>query len=192
MAKYNIIQLYQQVFGYRGLPQIYPPDVINRVPEPVDYNDFELRDERTDTELMSSMGVPLFMPTKLNDFWLPNEPLITINGQNVVERTKLTGIKGTVKERISTDDISIKIQGIIINEETDDYPEDQVRALRQIIESQDAVQISNRMLTLFDVHQVAIIAWNFAGIEGHQDCQTYEITCVSDWPVDLILKENNA
>lgn len=191
MAKYNLIQLYQQAFGYRGLPQIYPPDVINRVPEPVDYNDFTALEDRTDTELMSSMGVPLFMPTKLGDVWLPNEPLITINGQNIIERTKLVGIKGTVKEDIATDDYIIKIQGIIVNEQSNDYPEDQVRQIRQIIE-QKAVKISNRLLTIFDIHDCVISAYKFDGIEGHQDCQVYELTCLSDWPVELILKQNNA
>lgn len=187
MAKFNIIDLYRQVFSYRGIPQIFPVDSVNRVERVADYEEMDVPDERTDTELMSSMGTPLFMPCKLNDLWLPNEPLINLGGRNEIVRTKLTAIKGTVKEYIAMDDYSIKIQGLIINEVNDDYPEDQVRQLRAILESNEAVKISNRMLTLFDIHQVVIIDYDFMAVEGHQNCQAYQIICLSDWPVDLIL-----
>jgi len=186
MNNFNIIDIYRQVFSYRGIPNLFPVDTTNRVGIP-EYDDMEVPDERTDTELMSMLGTPLFMPCKLGDIWLPNEPLITISGRNEIIKTKLTGIKGTVKEYIAMDDYSIKIQGLIINEASDDYPEDQVRQIRALCESKEAVKISNRLLTLFDIHQVTILDWDFIAVEGHQNCQAYQIACLSDWPVDLIL-----
>jgi len=184
--KVNLIQLYQQAFGYIGFPA--PRMNTNVSVDPLDQGaDIPVNDSAK-YEGMSAMGTPLFMPCRLEDYMLPNEPLITINGQNVIIKTILTGVKGSVKELINSDDYVIKIQGIIVNEESDDYPEDDIRALRKILEMKDTVYISNRLLTLFDIHQVAIESFVFTAIEGHQDCQAYEIACVSDWPVDLILK----
>lgn len=183
----DIIQLYQQAFGYVGRPYKKIDGVVS---VDVDETNEEIpvyADAVYDG--MSVFGTPLFMPCKLGDYMLPNEPIITINGQNTIIKTILTGIKGSVKELINSDDYVIKIQGIIINEDSDDYPEDEVRKLRKVLESKDVVDISNRLLTLFDIQQVAIESFVLTGIEGNQNCQAYEIACISDWPVDLILKE---
>lgn len=173
--QYDILSIYQQVFGYTGVPKLVPVET-----------DFGA--EYSDRN--SIFGTPLFMPTKLDDFWLPNEPMVTISVQNTIVKTVLTGVKGSVKELINTEDYAIKIQGLIINEGFDDYPEEQVRILRDIIEKRDSVAISNRMLTLFGITQVVIDSCSFIGVEGQQNCQAFEISCTSDWPLELILKDN--
>lgn len=185
--KVDIIKLYQQAFGYVGLPYPQKNGVIS-VDIGEDNEQIPVKDDALYNGV-SVFGTPLFMPCQLDDYILPNEPIITINGQNTIVKTILTGVKGSVKEMINSDDYVIKIQGIIVNEDSDDYPEDDVRKMRKILEKGDVVDISNRLLTLFDIHQVAIESFIFAGIEGNQNCQAYEIACISDWPVDLILKE---
>jgi hypothetical protein len=184
----NIIKLYQQVFGCVGLPFTGKTSTINNVQ--IDGGQgWVFTDDGALYEGESVFGTPLFMPCKLEDYWLPNEPLITISGQKTIIKTILTGVKGTVKELINEDDYVIKIQGIIVNEQSDDLPEDAIRKLRLILEKRDNIDISNRLLTLFDIHQVAIESFSFPGIEGQQNCQAYEINCISDWPIDLILKQ---
>lgn len=188
MPSINLIQLYRQVFGYTGIPLSRMIDTSLFLQE--DTADAPKFDEGTQySDMAGSLGTPLFMPCKLDDVWLPNEPIISISGQNTIVKTVLTGVKGSVKELINTDDYSIKIQGIIVNESGDDLPEDMIRQIRNICEKRESVTISNRLLTLFDIHQVAIESFTFPGIEGYQNCQAYEISCVSDWPLDLILKD---
>jgi len=188
MNNINLISLYQQVFGYTGIPTLRPIDT--RISMQEDTTDEPYFNEDAQySDMAGSLGTPLYMPCKLDDLWLPNEPLITISGQNTIIKTVLTGVKGSVKELINTDDYSIKIQGIVVNESGDDLPEDIIRQIRNICEKRESVTISNRLLTLFDIHQVAIEAFTFPGIEGYQNCQAYEITCTSDWPLDLILKD---
>lgn len=188
MADINVISLFQQVFGYKGIPMgqristriLLLEDTADDVPviEDAHYSD-----------LVSVFGTPIFMPVKLDNMWLPNEPLITINGVNTIIKTPLTGVKGSVKEFINTEDYQISIKGLIINEESDDLPEEMVRSIRTICEKRQSVDIENRLLTLFDIHQVAIETFSFPGVEGYQNIQAYEINCISDWPLDLILKE---
>jgi hypothetical protein len=186
--KVDIIKLYQQVFGYVGIPQ--PKMFIQgpRVEVELSDSDMFIRDDAK-YEGTSVFGTPLFMPCRLDDYMLPNEPLITINGQNTIVKTLLTGVKGSVKEIINSDDYVIKIQGIIVNEDSDDLPEDDIRTMRTILEKKDSIFISNRLLTLFDIHQVVIESFTFPGVEGQQNCQAYEINCISDWPIELMLKD---
>ena len=188
MPRINFIQLYQQVFGYTMMPRPGMIDTSVFLEEQTGHID-HITGGGQYSDLTGSLGTPYFMPTKLDDLWLPNEPLITISGQNTIVKTILTGVKGSVKELINTDDYGIKIQGIVINESGDDLPEDIIRRIRTICEKRESVSISNRLLTLFDIHQVAIENFTFPGIEGYQNMQAYEITCSSDWPLDLILKD---
>ncbi len=190
MNNINLIELYQQVFGYTGIRKLIPVNTLDTVEHHTAdmADDYKIPAGKFD-ERSGSLGTPYFMPTKLDDLWLPNEPLVTINGQNTIVKTVLVGIKGTVKELIGSDDYSIKIQGIIINEKDDDYPETELRALRTILEKRDSVKVFNRLLTFFGIDQVAIEGYSFPGIEGYQHMQPYEITCISDWPLDLILKD---
>ncbi len=184
----DLIAIYQSVFGYKGIPQLIPVNTLNRV-EKEDADDITVNEGAQYSDLKSAMGVPLFMPLKIDGIWLPNEPIITISGQNTIVKTVIAGAKGTVKEWISADDYSIKIQGLIINEQSDDYPEEMVRKIRTICEKRESVEVDNRLLTMFDIHQVVIESYSFPGVAGDQDVQAYEITCLSDWPLDLILKE---
>lgn len=191
MTQFNLTELYGQVFGY---------SVLNIMPRPGRIDTSVFLEEQTGhigfitggaqySDLGGSLGTPFFMPTKLDDIWLPNEPLITISGQNTIVKTVLTGVKGSVKELINTDDYQIKIEGLIINETNDDYPEDLLRKIRTICEKRDSVKIENRLLTLFDIHLVAVENFSFPGIAGDQNIQAYSISCISDWPLDLILKD---
>ena len=188
MPNFNIIELYQRVFGYTGIP------VLGRIDTGIILNedttdDVTIPNEAQFSDRNSAFGTPLFMPTKLGDLWLPNEPMITISGHNSIVKTYLTGIKGSVKESINTGDYSVRIQAIIVNEESDDLPDDIIRQIRTMCEKRESVEIDNRLLTLFDIHQVAIEDFNFPGIEGYQNCQAYELQCISDWPLELVLKD---
>ncbi len=184
----QIHQLYQLAFGINMMPRPFRIDTGVYLQEETGHIDHFTAGAQY-SDLSGSLGTPLFMPCKLDDIWLPNEPLITVSGQNTIVKTVLTGVKGSVKELINTDDYTIRIQGIIVNEYGDDLPEDMIRRIRTICEKRESISVNNRLLTLFDIHQVAIESFSFPGIEGQQNCQAYDITCISDWPLELILKD---
>lgn len=185
----NIIQLYQQVFGYKGVP-VWPISTSKMVAPADDATVNDFAQEAKYSDLSGTLGVRYFMPTKIDGLWLPNEPLVSVSGQNMIVKTQLTGVRGLVKELISTDDYAIKIEGLIINESSDDYPEEYLRKIRTICEKPAAVEIDNRLLTLFDIHQVAIESYSFPGVAGDQNVQAYVITCSSDRPIELLLKQS--
>jgi len=185
--KVNLLELYRAAFGYVGLPF---PTVFKTVPR-TDIPEVEpgITYQRNDHELTSALGSPLFMPVWLNDYQLPNEPIISLRLSKKIVKTEIAGLDGTVKERISNGDYQIVIKGIIVNENTDDYPEEEVRNLRKIIESNDAVKIKCRLTSLFNITDMAIEDFDIPGEPGAMSYQAYTISGSSDRPIELILND---
>ena len=185
--------LYNQVFGLNLFK--YPKfDTDQKVPLPAfaDATALDIYSQglnKDNYEMKSIFGTPLFMPCKIDDFWLPNEPLITLNGGKRIVKTVVAGLKGTVKEEIATKDYLITIRGIVVNNDTNDYPEDEVGKLRTLCEKQGSHTVVNKLFRIFGIDEMAIENYNIFGIAGHQSQQAYQIDALSDRPVELVIKE---
>jgi hypothetical protein len=117
-TEFNIKDLFRKVFGHE------PPA------------DFRVA-KADDPDRVSSLGQPyfnddvfgreIFMPVKLNDYWL-HLPVISISSKKVIVSTALVERKGTVKELISTEDYMITIKGIIIRPDNN-FPEQRSKSL---------------------------------------------------------------
>jgi len=189
----QLTTLYNQIFGIRG-SRYTDFDTKQHVSllESADANALSSyeQDFNTDNfEMKSIFGTPLFMPCKIDDFWLPNEPLITLTGGKEIVKTVVAGLKGTIKEEISVKDYTITIRGIIVNTENDDYPEVEVGKLKAICEKQDSHKVVNKLFRIFGIDEIAIENYNIFGIAGHQSQQAYQINALSDRPVELVIKE---
>jgi len=191
MAQLSINQLYVQVWGYWGPPQ--PKFETNPVvPEPEKAGDMKVisaNDESDQYDMKSALGTPIRMPVKLGDYWLPNEPLVTLTGGKNIVKTVVTGLKGTVKEEISTNDYLVVIKGIIVNEDSDDFPEKDVAKLKEICEAEGSHDVVSKLFRIFGIEQLSIESWQIIGIAGEQSQQAYQINAWSDRPVELILRE---
>ncbi len=185
--------LYNQAFGLNLFR--YPKfDTEQKVPLP-EFADATALDiysqslNKDSYEMKSIFGTPLFMPCKIDDFWLPNEPLITLTSGKEIVKTVVAGLKGTIKEEIASKDYIITIRGIIVNTENDDYPEYEVGKLRTICEKKDSKKVVSKLFRIFGIDEIAIENYNIFGIAGHQSQQAYQIDALSDRPVELIIKE---
>lgn len=130
----------------------------------------------------SVLGVEYFMPVAINGYQLPNEPLVSIAGRKTIVETSLAGNtrRGTVKEIINTEDYDVKIRGVIINENANDYPYDLVDQLRKLIEKNEALPIVCALTNLFEIRNIVIKDWDFPEMVGVQNAQAYTLTCRSD------------
>ncbi len=107
--------------------------------------------------------------------------------------TSIQGRDGTVKEYISKGDFLITITGGVIGETIDGivtdingfYPEVDVRRLAQICEIPDAVTVTSEFLEFFNIREVVITDYNFAQLQGTRDFQPFQITMLSDSPIQL-------
>lgn len=141
------------------------------------------------------LGVPFFM-----EFWmwirtdlhskippipmpLPNEPLVSLSGENRIVKTPIAGSgrRGTVKELISADDWRITISGVCVNTiDTKLYPYPQVNVLRMLKKQRGSIRVYNDLLYLFGIRKIAVESLTLDAMPGVQHAQKYEITALSD------------
>lgn len=150
----------------------------------------------------SLLGTPIIMPLKMQitpkgqpvDFWeFPNEPIVEIKGTKKIITTDIDGQEGSFKEIYSLGDYSISIKGVAVTEsgDSEDYPEDTVRRLRQIYEMRHHLEVVHPLFTLFNIKHIAITDFNLPSIEGAPGMQPYEFMALSDKEFELELKPAN-
>lgn len=185
IRKVNLLGLYQNTFGYIGKPwpnanvKAYLPngetlDALKRV--------FNGR---------SIMGGSFFMPITIGDFELPNTPIVGLRGsKNIIEEV-IDGSDGTFKEGFSLGDYEMTVKGILIDDQNpDEYPEEQVRALRAMYEERSHLRIANDLTTYFGIEYVAIYDLDIIGEAGAETYQPYSFKLKSDKIIDLEIKED--
>ncbi|CAA0253663.1 DUF6046 domain-containing protein [Tenacibaculum maritimum] len=128
------------------------------------------------------LGVPYFMDVVIDGVRLPNEPLITFNGQKRIVQTSIVGSerRGTVKELISSNDYRIRIEGVCIEAGKKEYPQHQVEQLIALCEKPASLEFENELAEMFGIHKLAITSYAFDKMQGKPYSQKYVINAVSD------------
>lgn len=181
-TKFNLLELYQRVFNYIGTPRA------NLNPQAyIPGNSLIWPDKKQGpTDLL---GQPFFMPTKLDGYLLPNEPIIEIVGSKRIIETAIDDADGTFKEGFALDDYGITIRGIAIDDKNpEEYPWDIMRKIRSIYEKRQAIAIDNELTAMFNIEQIAIYDMRLIGEPGAESYQPYELICKSDKVFELELK----
>ena len=128
--------------------------------------------------------VPVTLSYKNEKFPLPNEPLVSLSLAKTIVETATVGKdrKGTVKEYITTEDYKISFRGVCFNEEDiEDYPSEQVKALNKLFNIDDALEVeSNPFLELFGIRSIVLKDIQFDEMAGQQGMQRYTISAASD------------
>jgi hypothetical protein len=128
-------------------------------------------------------GRTLFMPMRLGGLILPNEPSISISSRKNIVETPLAGStrRGTVKELISIEDWQVTIRGIALNFQSKlVYPEDQVKALRDLYETNESLDVMCALTNLLGIYRLVITSFELPEMIGIQHAQAYQFTCISD------------
>jgi len=133
-------------------------------------------------------GVWYMMPVAINGWQLPLEPALSISGNKKMVLTPLTGNKrkGSVKEIINTNDYTVSIRGVIINEMDENYPFDMVEKLKELYEVNESVKITNALTKLWGIENVVVTSLSLPAMTGRPNQQAYQINCVSDEDFILI------
>lgn len=168
MIQLDLNALFQSAFGYVAMPYPQGEFAFNPVAglENIQKNDI--------------LGRPVPMPVALNSYTLPNA-VIEIAGKKSIQETPLAGNKerGTVKELISVNDYKVNIKGIIVNQESDNFPGGDVSTLYELHELSEPVTIECPVTDLFFINQVVIKKIRLPEINGTH-AQAYEIEAISD------------
>lgn len=190
MLQVNLQQLYGRTFGF-GFTSGLPFAPIDTKTEATGAKPFDTWEDNEDqaTEF-GPYGTPIQLPCKLEDFQLPNEPLISFRQTKNIVITPIDGNNGTFKEHYSNGDMQVVIRGICVDlEKPDSYPEQQVRALRNLLEERKHLRIVNRLTAMWNIEHIAVVDFDFAAVPGEIGMQRYEINCLSDREYQLRLKD---
>lgn len=201
MAEFNldISALVNRAFGIgRGKP--FDPGQIQQpgIRKEQEYDDLPASSDEEGTEFVQvrnslnatlPTGSPVFMPMKLGGVLLPNEPTIIINSRKNIVETALAGStrRGTVKELIAIEDWSVTIRGVAINYKSKlVYPEDEVKALRDLYERNESLEVQCALTNLLGIYRLVIREFELPEMTGIQHAQAYQFICTSD--EDFILE----
>ena len=158
--------------------------------------DLQLSEVQQQEAVANAIGVPmqcpLWMRLEGEEWWLlPYEPIITINGKNVITKKQVAKgkVRGSIKERWSQDDYQISINGILMNPNGDGYPDKDVMALKRLCEAAK-VQVMCPLFEIFSIDQIVIESFDFPFTPGPFN-QAYTIGAVSDDIYKLLLREED-
>ena len=153
--------------------------------------------ELEDVVRTNATGVPMVLPLRFQleesgaQEWLfPMEPMISVNGQNILVRRNVSKgkIRGSIKERWTQDDYSVRIEGILMCMDGK-YPEADVAKLSSFCEA-GHVKALNPSLEIFGISQLAIESWDIPFTSGTIN-QNYTIQAYSDDIYKLLLSRDD-
>ena len=166
-----------------------------------DSDEFNVED-MSDAELeevvrTNALGVPMVMPLRFQleesgakEWLFPIEPMISLNGQNILVRRHVSKgtIKGSIKERWTQDDYTVRIEGILMSRDGK-YPDEDVATLKNFCEA-GHVKALCPLLEIFGISQLAIESWDIPFTTGLTN-QNYTITAYSDDIYKLLLSRDD-
>lgn len=168
------------------------------IPDCSEFNVENMTDEELeDVVRTNARGIPMVLPLRFqleesgSKEWLfPLEPMISLNGQNILTRRHVSkgNIKGSIKERWTQDDYTVRIEGLLMGEDGK-YPEEDVSRLRTFCEA-GHVKALNPLLEIFGISQLAIESWDIPFTSGTAN-QNYSIQAYSDDIYKLLLSRDD-
>ncbi len=167
-------------------------------PDSDEFNVEDLSDaELEEVVRTNAIGVPMVMPLRFQleesgakEWLFPVEPMISLNGQNILVRRHVNKgtIKGSIKERWTQDDYTVRIEGILMSREGK-YPDEDVATLKNFCEA-GHVKALCPLLEIFGISQLAIESWDIPFTTGLTN-QNYTITAYSDDIYKLLLSRDD-
>lgn len=163
-----------------SLPEGEHPDV-----------DRHLSEEELEEVQTNALGLPMQFPLSFalegaEPWLLPQEPMITITGQHILTKRQVAKgkIRGSIKERWTLDDYSIRIEGVIIGVDGR-YPKAEVQRLKEYLEAAK-VSAYCPIFELFGITRIVFESWEFPHTSGEAN-QNYSIQALSDDTYKLLL-----
>ncbi len=132
------------------------------------------------------LGVKFYLPVGFRIegklIQLPWEPSLTLDFRKTIVKTPLAGNswRGSIKELINEDDISINLQGLCLDPYKKGYPTDQVAILKEIWAYKGSIEIVSMLTAYYDIKNVVIESMSLPSVTGRPYSQPYSFTLLSD------------
>jgi hypothetical protein len=113
--------------------------------------------------------------------------LMTVSQTKNIVTTAVQGRNGSVKEYISDGDYTINIKGLLTGS-NGVYPKADTRALKVALNAPIPLKVNSWFLQNLDIDNIVVTDYALPQQEGWYTTQMFDIQCISDKPIDLILK----
>ena len=107
-----------------------------------------------------------------------------VNSKHII-KTSIQNRPGTVKEYIAEGDYIVNMRGSIIDKNPSRFPIEDFKKLLDISKKGENIKVTSEYLQLFGIYEVVIEKIKFPQQKGFQNTQLFEITCLSDFPIEL-------
>ncbi len=120
------------------------------------------------------------------------DAVASVSRENRIVSTGLVGRDGTVKEYINTGDWAVNlvvgVQAVRDGVIADEYPGDELRELRQLLDTKAAIEVHSEFLSIFDITKIVIK--NYAATQMTEaNYQAVSISAVSDEDYEIYSNE---
>lgn len=216
-VRFDINKAFKEVFGLYGRVPLFPiaqsghgsgesggefPDAQQLEQGEESFNQREYRSEFVENlhgELMIDRFQ--FRHPDFGSYNLSPYTLLEISRAKNIVKTPLLGRNGTVKEFISMDDWQLSFKGFLINEERDELPYTQTARLLEVFGVNQHVNFFSEVVRRWFERQgvvaegealdfIVIEEVKLPPIDGFANVQPFEITAVSDNPIEIELLTN--
>ena len=188
----------QTLFAGHVLPPLPPfikneqPGIIKVEPINADVVSMQVGDKIEQTIFGTPQVVPLSLKLKSETEWflLPVEPLISIDGKNILIKRNVAKKKGygSIKEYWTQDDWTINIQGLLTEPGTEDFPEDHLNDLIRYCTAKEPIEVKCPALERLGINKMVIEDYSLPFTKGPEN-QNYSIKALSDSDWDLLIKQ---
>lgn len=140
----------------------------------------------------SAIGVPVWDYLQINPasvegtneifegYTFPATTVIEAIRPKKIVSTDVVGKDGTIDELMGLQDFELSIKGLIINYDSNDYPEDEVRALQELCELKSTqLPCEGTFLTMLGIRYLNITRFSFPASVGYGNLQKFEIEAKS-------------
>jgi len=112
--------------------------------------------------------------------------LITVTQTKNIVKTALSGRDGTIKQMIAQGDFDVDIRFVIASEVfSNNYPLEEVKALKQILDSTDSIKVASQFLTALDIENLVVENYTLPQTQGFENIQQVRLRCSSDKPIEI-------
>lgn len=122
--------------------------------------------------------------------------IIDVSRSKNVDMTPVEGRDGTIKEYGSHGDYMVSIKGLLMKMNDNvpvldaAYPVEERNSLLKIEQAKAAVPVANELLNSLGINKLVIKEIKWVPMEGVENMQAFELSCVSDEPEEYKLDNN--
>lgn len=169
----------------------------------------KIRSENPDVspiKRISSLGTSIFSDLKFADAYKKTSTgtqlithkfpidtvLIDVSQSKNIIKTQISGRDGTIKEYLGMGDYQISIKGIIAGARGV-YPVEAVDNLLEFLTLNFSVGIISTYLNeRYNIDEIVIIDYDVKQSEGEYNMAKFEITAISDYPVEVLIQQQKS